>query len=492
MKYVLIKIFFFILDVTTGNTTLQFCFPRFNSFFRFVVFANSFRRFIYLNLLSIMKVSEGFQVADSRNLPKVDYLMLLEYMQENDCFNVAETRSAKTLLASREAYVDTAVGYVEVRRDGDLCIINCRVTPEHKIKAKLYRVTATINETEQKFVKMECNDCAASAGGCKHAICFAMWLIKRTDEPSVTSTMCYWKKPKLAGAVHDQKFILAKNLGKRKISPENVNVDMDVTLTMFAEECKKRNSTSGMVLKYSGYREPTLKNYSMFNLMLKFLHETNDDFSYDNFKVFCENILTIDAVNNIAKATKHQATSKLWHTMRQGRVTGSRIYEAVHCKTENGALVQSILGGYKVPETTAIKRGKMLEKVVLEKLEQELDVKMGNTGIILISPIIGVSPDAVTEEYVVEIKCPVSVKTMKNYVKNDKLHDKFKAQIMMQMHATKKTKGLFCVADPSFEQTKTLHKYWVDYDKSYAEELLNAAEVFWKTFIFNIILDSAK
>lgn len=72
-----------------------------------------------------MKVSDGFQVADSRNLPRVNYLMLLEFMQENDCYNVAELRSAKALLALREAYVDTAVGYVELKRDVHLCTVQC-------------------------------------------------------------------------------------------------------------------------------------------------------------------------------------------------------------------------------------------------------------------------------------------------------------------------------------------------------------------------------
>uniref|UniRef100_A0A2H1VS58 SFRICE_025181 n=1 Tax=Spodoptera frugiperda TaxID=7108 RepID=A0A2H1VS58_SPOFR len=88
-----------------------------------------------------MKVSEGFLVADSRNLPKADYIMLLQYMHENECYNIAETRSAKALLASREAYVDTAVGYVEVKREGNLCT-----------------VTAVIDESVEKIITVECND----------------------------------------------------------------------------------------------------------------------------------------------------------------------------------------------------------------------------------------------------------------------------------------------------------------------------------------------
>lgn len=435
-----------------------------------------------------MKVSEGFLVADSRNLPKVDYLMLLQFMHENECYNSAETRSAKALLASREAYVDTAVGYVEVKREGNSCTVKCRVTPEHKVKSKLYQVTAVIDESVEKIITVECNDCAASAGGCKHAICFAIWLIKRSDEPATTSTVCYWSKPKLAGAVGEQKFVLAKNIGKMKRAPDDL--DMSVSITMFSEECKRRKVTTGMILDYCGNQQPQLNDFSVFNLVLQFVHQV-DDHCYDSFKLFSSSTITEDVVVSIAEATKAQADSKLWHSMRQGRVTGSRIYQAIRCKTGDGALVQSILGGYKVPETKAIKRGKTLEKEVLKELEKEFGA-IQQTGLILISPIIGVSPDGICKDFVIEIKCPISDKTMTSYVRDGELYEKCKAQIMIQMHAAKKLKGLFCIADPTFEQTKLLHKYWVDYDEKYVTGLLGAAEEFWKQYIFKTVLQSAK
>lgn len=437
-----------------------------------------------------MKLSEGFQVADSRNLPTVDYFMLLQYMHENECYNAAETRSAKSLIASREAYVNTAVGYVEVKREGSMCTCKCRVTPEHKVKGKLYQVTAIIDETEEKIIQVQCNDCAASAGGCKHAICFAMWLIKRSDEPSVTSTTCYWTKPKLAGAIGDQKFITAKDIVKKRRIPDNININ--IPLSKFTEECKKRKISTGTILKYCGDHQHTLNDCRIHNLMLDFLHEVHNDHSYENFRTFSENKLTNDVINSIAEATKTQSDSKLWHSLRQGRVTGSRIYEAIHCKTQDGALVQSILGGYKVPESKAIKRGKVLEKKVLQILEKDVNTKIKSTGLILISPVIGVSPDGLCDNFVVEVKCPISEKTMKNYIKDGELQEKFKAQIMIQMHAAKKLKGLFCVADPTFEQSKTIHKYWVEYDSAYVQNLLKSAENFWKQFIFEKVVDSAK
>uniref|UniRef100_A0A2H1VS56 SFRICE_025182 n=1 Tax=Spodoptera frugiperda TaxID=7108 RepID=A0A2H1VS56_SPOFR len=248
-----------------------------------------------------------------------------------------------------------------------------------------------------------------------------MWLIKRSDEPSTTSTHCYWSKPKLAGAISHQNFILANNIGKKKRT--SANVDMTVSIGMFSEECKKR-------------KVPQLNDCSVFNLVLQFIHQV-DDHCYNNFKSFSVSKLTVDVLESIAEATKSQADSKLWHSMRQGRVTGSKIYEAIHCKTENGALVQSILGGYKVPETKAIKRGKMLEKEVVKELEKEIRA-IQHTGLIFISPIIGVSPDGICSDFVIEVKCPISENTIKKYVRDGVLCEKYKAQIMVQMHAAKK------------------------------------------------------
>lgn len=60
------------------------------------------------------------------------------------------------------------------------------------------------------------------------------------------------------------------------------------------------------------------------------------------------------------------------------------------------------------------------------------------------------------------------------------------------MMACKKNKGLFCVADPLFETTKNIHVVWVDYDEVYIRDIIKKAEVFWSTFIFPKLLESAK
>ncbi|KAF9799189.1 hypothetical protein SFRURICE_006449 [Spodoptera frugiperda] len=110
--------------------------------------------------------------------------------------------------------------------------------------------------------------------------------------------------------------------------------------------------------------------------------------------------------------------STYWHTVRQGRLTASKLYEAAQCKTD-GSLVEQLLGGYKVPETKAILRGRKLESRVLQVVQEKLGIHVQKSGFVLINGILGASPDGIVQ-------------------------NKYKAQIMCQMLACKKSRGFFC------------------------------------------------
>ena len=40
------------------------------------------------------------------------------------------------LRSSRESYGDNAVGYVQVKRNGNVCTVKASVTPEHNVRKK--------------------------------------------------------------------------------------------------------------------------------------------------------------------------------------------------------------------------------------------------------------------------------------------------------------------------------------------------------------------
>lgn len=77
--------------------------------------------------------------------------------------------------------------------------MKCRITPEHRVRSKPYHCALKCNEKDKEVLCIECEDCAASKGGCKHSIAFLMWLHRRSEEPATTAVKCYWKKSTLSG-----------------------------------------------------------------------------------------------------------------------------------------------------------------------------------------------------------------------------------------------------------------------------------------------------
>lgn len=59
-------------------------------------------------------------------------------------------------------------------------------------------------------------------------------------------------------------------------------------------------------------------------------------------------------IQEVEKETREQSASKLWQEMRYARITASKVYEVVKCKTLSGSLVETILGA-KIFQTKAIK-----------------------------------------------------------------------------------------------------------------------------------------
>ncbi|XP_044740060.1 uncharacterized protein LOC123301387 [Chrysoperla carnea] len=128
-------------------------------------------------------MESGFNKENSNNLPKFDAVMLDRFFASN-------------ILVSRSSYGDDAISYVQLKRDAILCTVKRKICPEHKVHAKLYECALVVDEDDDIIVSVLCQNCAASQGGCKHAIAFLMWVHRRSEEPSCTSMECYWKKSK--------------------------------------------------------------------------------------------------------------------------------------------------------------------------------------------------------------------------------------------------------------------------------------------------------
>ncbi|KAJ8912532.1 hypothetical protein NQ315_014476 [Exocentrus adspersus] len=168
-------------------------------------------------------------------------------------------------------------------------------------------------------------------------------------------------------------------------------------------------------------------------------------------------------------ASLSQSEYSLWHELRFGRVTASKLYDAAVCKFSSSALVNQIMGVRKLFQTAAMKRGITLEKAVIKELEKQINCPIRPSGFIVKkNGVIGASPDGITDD---SIHIP----------KEGKVAKKFWAQINLQMLAMNVKKGIFCVASPDFEQTKKITVVNVEYDAEFMEYIIDCALYFWKT-----------
>ncbi|XP_046735010.1 uncharacterized protein LOC124404720 [Diprion similis] len=402
----------------------------------------------------------GFVKAQSDNLPKVTVLMVTDFFSQSEYFNVAETSGVKARRAEREDYGDAAVGYVELRREGSFCDVRGKVCPEHRVNSKAYNVSMMVDEKNESIDRVTCEDCAASAGGCKHTIAFLMWVHRRSEEPEPTATVCYWKKPRLAQVAANVRSLKAKDLRPRRADPDLPD-NTDFLKTVLNELQKS----------------------------------CSDNTEVQSFLSFASNTMTVDQCIRARRETQTQSESKLWNELRYGRITASRIYEMAHCKTKNGSLVEQVIGSSKIRDTEAMERGRRLENEVIKLLKEMLKTNIEDCGLLVGArfPVIGASPDGVGDDFVVEIKCPMTRKAESRYIAaNHQIAKKFLAQIQLQMFMKQVKKGFFCIANHDFETSHKIRLICVDYDEDFVLDLIEKAMAFWKENIYPLILRAAK
>ncbi|GLV33432.1 uncharacterized protein CBL_20171 [Carabus blaptoides fortunei] len=298
----------------------------------------------------------------------------------------------------------------------------------------------------------------------------------KSVEPSPTSTECYWRKPKLAGVGTNIEFLSSKDLGADDI-PEFEDGD-----NFFEEMIQTAGSSkcNSELLKIYQPASP-VEQLDVHLIVIKFKEDLAND-----FLMYASNIMTEELCVEACIQIQEQHKNKLWFKLRYSRVTASKVYDVAHCRKIDGVIVEQILGVYKVRDTVALERGRILENEVLKVVEQTTKLKFKQSGLVLskIHPIFGASPDAISEEYVAEIKCPSSEKAKKRYsTQTNKITAKFNAQVQLKMHMYKKNKALFCIADPEFEKNNKITIITVDYDKSYIEGLMKKAELFWIKYV---------
>lgn len=256
------------------------------------------------------------------------------------------------------------------------------------------------------------------------------------------------------------------------------------------EKSKLEGRHDSVLTKY--YKEATdVEKLSMHTLFTNFL-QGNYGITAEEFLEFCSSEMSDTVCISAEKQTVRQAECALWHELRYARITASKVHEAAHCHTLEGSLVETILGASRLKDTAAMIRGRKLEKNVRKEVEKIKGIKIYPSGLNIKHehPVMGASPDGICDDYVIEIKCPSSIKAISSYIKNDKITDKYYAQIQMQMFFCNKKQGLFCIADVDFETSKNISIFTVQFNEQYCLDILEKCTTFWKKAIFPVLRKS--
>lgn len=273
-----------------------------------------------------------------------------------------------------------------------------------------------------------------------------MWLHRKSESRSPTEVECYWNKPILSTVGTTKKFIIVAELCKEGTSSSFTNnlPDNSEFFNSIITKAEEKQIDSQLSRHNFTLAERELYSLSLYQLIIQFFQSKR--FSVNDFLEFVTTQLKEELYTKAEIETREQNNNLLWHELRFGRITASILHEAAHCQTNDGSFIQKLLGAAKKFDSVQMKRGRRLESNVLSEVEKKLKRKFFKYGFILVPdfPIFGASPNAVRDDFVMEVKYPNSTKTFAHYIKDGHITDKYKAQIHLQMFLTNKKKGLFC------------------------------------------------
>ena len=381
------------------------------------------------------------------------------------------------------------MGYVQVQLRQDVSVVLGKVTPEHKVKQPPYSVAVQIINSTGEIEFARCYGCAAQMGGCKHAVAFIFWLYRRTVEKAVTEVQCYWTKPRLSkvGTLSPVKAKQLVQKSKHQMGPLPPQPN-------FLQQVLQKMDQSG--------------NSNVTGVVFGMCQATPSNCKAAEMKVLCQGCpdvsavcsflagkVTAEMVADVCAATRGQSQSPAWYHLRFGRVTASRLYEAAHCKTAAGSLVESMLGYRSTAGSQAMQRGLALEPKVLKSVSKRLGTPITATGLHILPdrPMFAGSPDGLCTlngvQHVVEVKCPVSVETVEKYVDEaGAIFPKVRAQLQLQMLAAGVEHGLLCVADPQFEKSGAVCVVYDELDMGFLGPIMDQAERFWRMAVLPMLL----
>ena len=125
-------------------------------------------------------------------------------------------------------------------------------------------------------------------GTCKHAVAFLMWLRRRTEEPSPTEIVSYWKKPKLSG-VNKNEILKLSDFGVTNVKVKNSEKVLDKFISGLPTNDSEKVMLKDVIKSQQNSLAQNvthLKNLSLHALMCMF-QQTEKNLEFSNFHFYC-------------------------------------------------------------------------------------------------------------------------------------------------------------------------------------------------------------
>lgn len=213
--------------------------------------------------------------------------------------------------------------------------------------------------------------------------------------------------------------------------------------------------------------------------------------------------ITQSAIGEIEASTRNQGKSKEWKEHRTMRLTSSNFGRI--CTATNNTDFPKLAAGYtqvKDIQSKYTNHGKKYESKAIEKLEEKLDIKTTECGLIVSSthPYIAGSPDRLyNDDTVVEVKCPYTAHNKSitpmtvPYLKDEggqgdiilDAQHAYHYQVQGQMFVTGRKWALFGVYASTTQDMKIIR---IARDDVFIQNMVKKLEDFYQSFFRSAIL----
>ncbi|XP_055874597.1 uncharacterized protein LOC129926016 [Biomphalaria glabrata] len=391
-------------------------------------------------------------IKDNDLLPSLCYPDLFTYLVlQQSAYTKDEFKAYKSLAAYNQ-FLDGWVQEVMAFKPHNCLntVVLAKVLHSQRLAERVLQPWIVINQ-EGIIVSAHCSCIAGLGESCTHVAATLFMLEANTrlkESKTVTGVSSYWMIPSglkkvLPTKISEIDFTSSKtkkvkfdtlvdNTTSKNTNSKAIKSKETIKLTShsfntFIESLHNDSCNSATLSVLPHYQESFLNKVKYPVQIISFRNENYCNVTFNQLMDYCQTIdinFSDEEAKRVEKATRGQSDSKLWFSMREGRITASKVYDVCHTSIKKPSItcLNSIISYQGCKATKAMQYGTENEKNAkleyIANMQNHINFKLKQCGLFIHSsyPFLGASPDAIVKcsccgKGCVEIKCPLSLST---------------------------------------------------------------------------------